>query len=114
MENNANSDHEQFIDRQMIELFKGQTEQNTELLRHNNQLLEKLEEKKDIIQRRNTKLQRHNKELFVKLEEKQNIIQEKDSEIKENELLLRKERSHFCVCLSMLILLFVLNYFNML
>ena len=42
MENKPNSDHEQFIDRQMIELFKGQTEQNTELLRHNNQFLSKL------------------------------------------------------------------------
>ncbi len=64
MENKPNSDHEQFIGRQMIELFKGQTEQNTELLRHNNQFLAKNEEKNNIIQEQKMELLRHNKELL--------------------------------------------------
>jgi hypothetical protein len=112
----SNSDHEQFIDEQMIELFKGLTEQNTELLRHNNQFLSKLEEKGNIIKEQKTELQIHNKdllqhnkellqhnkemlqhnkelaqyskELSVKHEEINKMIQKTVSEIEEKELLL--------------------------
>jgi len=70
MSNQPNLNHEQFTDGRLLELFKGQTEQNTELLRHN-------------------------RELLVKLEEKNNTIQQKDSDIKEKELLLIKERSKY-------------------
>ncbi len=94
MSNQSNSDHEQFtMDRQMMELFKRQTEQNTELLRNNNQLVAKIEEKNNITQEQNTELLGHNKELLqynkelsVKLEEKNNLIQKKVSEIGEKEL----------------------------
>ena len=40
----------------------------------------------------NTELGRHNEELLVKLEEKNKMIQQKDSEIKEKELFLMKEK----------------------
>ena len=48
------------MDRQII--------MNNSLLRQNNQLLAKLEEKKDIIQRRNTELQIHKKEVLTILQ----------------------------------------------
>ena len=113
MENNANSDHEQFIDRQMIELFKGLIEQNTELFeekgniikeqntelqRHNKELLqhnkELLQHNKELLQhnkellQHNKELAQYSKELSVKHEEINKIIQKTVSQIEEKELLL--------------------------
>ncbi len=83
MENKPNSDHEQFtMDNQII--------MNNSLLRQNNQLLAKLQEKKDIIQRRNTELQIHNKEVLTKLEEKNNITQQNYLETKKTTALIHE------------------------
>jgi hypothetical protein len=63
---------------------------NNSLLRQNNQLLAKLEEKKDIVQRRNTELQIHNKEILTKLVEKNNITPQNYLETKKTTTLIRE------------------------
>jgi len=130
----SNSDHEQFIDEQMIELMSMKTEllgQFTAQLIQNNQFLSKLEEKEKIIKEQNTGLLRHNKELSqhnkellqykelaqynkelsVKYEEKNNIIQKKISEIEEKELLLIRLSEKFELIINLFIFLLICFFF---